>query len=614
VYFVLIPLLVLGLVLYLFIDRVVETGLETVSENAVGAKVEIDHLRLSLFPLGMQWARLQVANPEDPWRNAFETGKVKFAMDFGQLLRGKYIVQTMEVNDLIFGTRRTTDGSIPKRQTSIARGDSSGSTFSAMARGALETTVEKTPLTTVATLKSGLNVDSLLNILDIRTLKHIDSLKAQALSASQQWNSLSSDYEQSRKKLTEIEAGIKGINTAQLNNAQSIMSAISTVDNSLKQVNEISNAFNTRKASIESDVHSLVSSVGLIDDIVAADFNHLKSLAKLPNLNTTGIARLLVGDEMVKKATTYLHWVDVARNTMQSTQSKPDFESPPRMKGQNIRFPVERAYPKLWIQKALISGGTDSAGTGEEIQARGEVRNISDDQSVTGLPLTVSLEGVEGGGREFTLNAKIDRTKKVPYDEYAATLGGVPLAEFSVGRTDFLNAKLTNARMSSSVSIMVPGNSFDATTKLRISRFSVDFVGEPANVLERIVREVLQGINDFGVSFRLWNTGDKFEVALETDLDDKISQRASSVIGAELANAENQLKKKFDEKIAEKRTEVTRLVAEKQATIENQLKQYQSLVSEKLGLVDAKKKELTDRLEQEKKGKVNDLLKGILKK
>ena len=81
VYFVLVPLLVFGLVSYLFIDRVVEAGLETVSENYVGAKVEIDHLRLTLIPLGMQWARLQVANPEDPWRNACETGKTRGVID-----------------------------------------------------------------------------------------------------------------------------------------------------------------------------------------------------------------------------------------------------------------------------------------------------------------------------------------------------------------------------------------------------------------------------------------------------------------------------------------------------------------------------------------------------
>jgi uncharacterized protein (TIGR03545 family) len=614
VYFVLIPFAVILLVLYLFLDRWVEAGLEAAGESAVGAKVEIDHLRLTLSPLGMEWARLQVANPNDPWRNTFETGKVKFAMDFGQLLRGKFIVQTMEINELILGTRRSTDGSLPKPAHPAPVEETSGTSFSSMAQGALENAVEKTPLTNVGLLKGGVNADSLLKILDIHTLKHLDSLKTQTLAFSQQWNSLNTDFEQSKKRLTEIETGIRGINTSQLNNVQAVMSAISTVDNGLKQVNEISSLFNTRKASIEADVRSLTASAGAIDDIAAADFAHLKSLAKLPNLNTTGIARLLVGDEMVKRAETYLHWVDIARTNIKNYRSKPQYETPPRMRGQNIHFPVEQAFPKFWIQKALVSGGTDSAGTGEEIHARGEIRNVSDDQTVTGVPLTVSLEGVEGGGRSFTLRAKFDRTKSTPFDEYAATLSGVPLSEFSLGSANFLNAKLKDARMASSINIIVPGNSFDATTKLTLSHYTLAFSGESSGVLERIIREVLQGINEFVVSLRLWNSGGKFDIAFVTDLDDKIAQRATSVMGAELAKIQNDLKAKFDSKIAEKRDEVTRLVEEKKKAVESQLAQYQSLVQEKLGIVDAKKKELTERLEKEKKGKVNDLLKGILKK
>ena len=34
-------------------------------------------------------------------------------MDPGQLLRGKYIIETMEVDDAIVGTKRSTDGSLP---------------------------------------------------------------------------------------------------------------------------------------------------------------------------------------------------------------------------------------------------------------------------------------------------------------------------------------------------------------------------------------------------------------------------------------------------------------------------------------------------------------------
>ena len=57
VYFILIPLLALCLVIYLFVDRWVESGLESAGEAVVGAKVEIDNLHLTLSPVAIQFSR-----------------------------------------------------------------------------------------------------------------------------------------------------------------------------------------------------------------------------------------------------------------------------------------------------------------------------------------------------------------------------------------------------------------------------------------------------------------------------------------------------------------------------------------------------------------------------
>jgi uncharacterized protein (TIGR03545 family) len=614
VYYILIPALVACLTVYLFIDSWVTLGLEYAGEKAVGAKVEIDGLHVSLFPLGLRWARLQVANPNDPWRNIAETGEVRFAMDAGQLLRGKYIIETMEVNELILGTKRSTDGSIPKVREAAAAADT-GTTFTAKAQDALDKTVEKTPMTNLSLFASGINADSLVKALDIRTLGHLDSLRQQAVAASRQWDAARTDLEASKKRLAEIETGIKSINTAQLNSLPAITSAISTVDNALKGVKEVSATFESRKSSLQADVAALTASAGATERIVAEDFNRLKAMARIPNLNTSGIARLLVGDEMYARALSYLHWIDFAREHVRNYQaSKPAYEKPARMRGQDIHFPVERAFPKFWVRKVLVSGGTDSAGTGEFIHARGEVKNITNDQGITRVPLTIALKGTEGGGRAFSLDGTIDRTKEVPYDEYSAKLDGVPLAAFAVGKGDFLSAKLTDARMNSSVLVKVPGSSFDARTGLILSRFRLVFAAEPKNTLERIIRDVLQSIDAFEVNLRLWTTGGKFDVAIATDLDDKIAARVQAVLGAELTKLQNALRSKLDATIAAKRAEVEKLVAGWKGEVEKQLGAYQSVIAEKTALVDGKKKELTDRLEKEKKGKVNEMLKGILKK
>jgi uncharacterized protein (TIGR03545 family) len=284
------------------------------------------------------------------------------------------------------------------------------------------------------------------------------------------------------------------------------------------------------------------------------------------------------------------------------------------MKGQNIAFPLERAYPKFLIEKARISGGTDSAAAGSFIHAKGEIDNITNDQSVTHVPITASLEGVEGGGRTFRLKAMFDRTTEVPNDEYEASLGGVPLSEFNLGKEDFLSAKMVDARMTSSLRVTVPGSAFDANARTTLSGFRLAFAAEPKSMFEKIIRDVLLDIHAFEISFRLWNTGGNFDLALSTDLDTKIAERVAAVLGAEFTKAQNELKSKLDAVIEGKKTEVMKLVGDRTADVQKQLGAYQSLLNDKLALADAKKKELTDRLDKEKNGKVNDVLKGLFKK
>jgi hypothetical protein len=220
---------------------------------------------------------------------------------------------------------------------------------------------------------------------------------------------------------------------------------------------------------------------------------------------------------------------------------------------------------------------------------------------------------VEGGGRAFHLHAVFDRTKDVPYDEYEASLGGVPVAEVPLGKEDFLSGKMVDAHMSSTVKAVVPGSAFDASAKTTLSGFRISYASEPKGMLEQVIRDVLRDIHDFEVTFRLWNTDGEFKLALATDLDTKIAERATAVLGAEFTKAQNDLKAKLDGAIAGKKAEVMKLVGDRTADVQKQLGAYQSLIGDKLSLADAKKKELTDRLEKEKKAKVNDVLKGIFK-
>ncbi len=609
--FVCIPLLLACAAVYLFIDGWVEAGIEAGGEAVVGARVEIDRLHVTLFPIGIRWERMQVADPRDTWKNLFETGRVTFAMDAGQLLRGKYIVETMEVSDLVPATPRTTDGALPGGRGRAAESSSPG--FTDLARRALEQTIEPTPIFNLENIRRGFNPDSLVRSLDLQTLRQIDTLRARATSASLQWRNTLADVESSRVRLVATEARIRAIDPASLRSVESIVSAIGTVDQAITTIGQVRTTFEARKTSVLADARGVLGSVGAVDEAVREDYRKLLSMARLPDLNTDGIARILVGKEMEQRARTYLGWVDFARSTIRRYTPEPDYEKPPRFRGQDIAFPVERHYPKFWIMKARVSGGSRTNSGGVDLRLSGEVRDIASDQTVTGRPMTVELRGEEGGGRSLSLRALFDRRSESPLDEYHVTLEGVPLAEFRVGRSDFLPTRIAGARMRATVDVTVPGSRFDARSSIALSGFTVTFDSTARNLVERLLRDVLQGIRGFDAGLRLWNTSGPFQLALQTDLDDQVAARLKQVLGAELLRLQNDLRSRLDAVISRKRAEAEQFLAAKRAELEQTLSTYDGIIRQQTELLDSKKKELTDRLEKEKKGALDDLLKKVIK-
>jgi len=613
VFFVLFPLLILAVVLYFFMDRWIEAGLESAGEQITGARVEIDNLSLSVSPLGITMSRMQVANPDDPWFNLFETKAITFAMDPGQLLRGKYIIEKMEVNDLIVGTRRGSNGSLPGAGARQRAGDKKGS-FAALAEEVLARSVEKTPIFDPAILRKGINIDSLIKAVGLQSISHIETLKTRASLATAQWQATLADVQQTKQRLVLMDSSIRSINPAALKDVASVTTAIKTVDETRKGINDIVTTYTARRDAITADIHQISTAVAAIDDIAAEDYRKLLALARLPDINAMGIAEVLVGKQLLQDVKKYLSYADLAREKIHNYTTKPEMEKPPRMKGQDIHFPADRAYPKLWIKAVSLSGGTDQSQNPEFFYARGQVKNITSDQRITKIPLTVELTGSRGKSVSATLAALFDRTRNEPLDEYKAGIKGVPLASYALGRADFLPATITGATFGTAVAVKIPGRDFDARAELDFRNMAISYASAPANIGDRLAREVLNGVSGFDVDLRLWNSREGFKAALATDLDEQFAARLKGVLGAELTKVQSEIRAKANRFISEKRKEFEAVYNAKRAEIEKQLAEYQEIVTNATAIAEAKKKELEERLEKEKKGRIDDAVKKIFKR
>ncbi|HTP13076.1 MAG TPA: hypothetical protein VMM37_05580, partial [Bacteroidota bacterium] len=424
-----------------------------------------------------------------------------------------------------------------------------------------------------------------------------------------------------KQKLATIESNVKSVNLNQLKTVDQITTTLNTIKNTVNTANEVKQTFTTQQKALTDRVNSFATSARSIDDVVKQDYDRIISYARLPDVSMKGLAQLVLGKEIMVRVNQYLSWIDFARKNIPSGGKTEKEQQPQRMKGQNIRFPGEKGYPKFWIRKMLLSGGTDKAQNPEFFYAKGEILNITDNQKITGQPMTANLALSKGPSTSLTLGASFDRRKDEPLDTYKAHLTGARIGTMEMGRADFLPSKVTNVGAEASIDITVPGNKFDSDTKIQFSNLTFVFTAEPKNTVERIVRDVLQSVKAFHVGLRMWNPGDKFNIAFTTDLDDQITSRAKKVVGDEIARIQNDIKSKLNEKIAEKRKEYETILNQKKEEVMSRLKGYESQVNDKLAMAESKKNELQKKFDDEKKKqedavkkKGQDLLKGLIKK
>ena len=431
--FLLVLFALIFIVAWLFTDKLVEKELESVATYVNGAKVEIDDLEISFTDLYIRWNRLQITNPRQTMSNRLETGKCELDFEFWPLLSDKFIVESFAMTGIRTNTAREKDGKINKKEAAAQSG-----VLTNTARY-LEREVSAQVAPQLTGLKKKANVDSLLSLLDIQSVNKINNLK-------QHSDSVYTGWEQKLNTLTiekdakEAESQIKSIDVNQLKTADQILAASTKVDNVYTLIKTNATELNKIKSDLKGDFSSIQSQIGQIDDWIKDDYTRALSLAKIPRINAETIGKLLFGRRVVDQINGYLDYIALARKySSGQDKEKPEKQSPPRLKGQNIYFYNKNARPDFWIKKINISGLTEN-----EVSWEGKVSDIVSDQRQIGKTTNISVGGGKAGGMNISLTGLLDYLNDQPAESFKLVYSGFSLANMNLSKSSLLPNKIAN--------------------------------------------------------------------------------------------------------------------------------------------------------------------------
>ena len=175
---ILIPILIAAGVV-IFRNQIAKSIIEKSGSAIAGAKVEVDGVYLKPFTVHIKWDRLQFTNRKNTMQNIFETGNCEFELAFKPLLSGKVIIEKMQLDGMLFETKRETNGELPpkkKREKSQLEKDIEAKLMTAIQEN-LEREKSQIPIFDPGFIDQKVDVDSLMEVLDLKTPAKADSLK-----------------------------------------------------------------------------------------------------------------------------------------------------------------------------------------------------------------------------------------------------------------------------------------------------------------------------------------------------------------------------------------------------------------------------------------------------
>jgi uncharacterized protein (TIGR03545 family) len=331
---------------------------------------------------------------------------------------------------------------------------------------------------------------------------------------------------------------------------------------------------------------------------------------------------MLAGGVIVAKADQVLGYYQTVRKYLPRKSEKPEKQSVPRFKGQDIHFVEWHAYPTFMIRAIRISGQTGSSAEQPGVMLKGEILNVTSQPWVIGKPTTVDLSGMTQDLRSVAIQAVLDHVTEAASDSFHVRFGNVSLNRVSIPDSKYLPAQIQAGKADFNLVLRFKEEDFLGRLGMNARDLGFDFgQTQSKDLFVDVVRRVIGQMGLITLDVKVAGKQDDFQFSVNSNIDDLVSQELRKMGSQALADAEARIRSRLDQIKAQKLAELAKLYADKKPAIEASIGNYEKWIGDSKSLLDGKLDGLLKEIEKRKKGEENKLkdkarglLDGVLKK
>ncbi len=547
------------IVITLFSGKLIEWGLETAGRFVVGAKVEFDNVKFSPFFLKLSWGKLQVANPFDPWKNLFETDYTEMDLAFEPLILGRVIIQNSQIENIRFGTDRSSYGAIGGREpfsTDPVEG----------MRNQLQIIEDAIPVYNLKYL-ADLDVDSLLENTDLKSARLIDSLDS---TVSQRVEEISENLNRlpDKSKLQQIRNQAKEIGNTPVESPEDAARALASIRELLAELDSLHSVKVAIDSSLQNQLNDLKRTNQLVSTALDNDYNTLLSQARIPDLSPSSITRAVFGAPLVDHVQSVLTYIGIARYyNAKIRELRPPKENPPRLLGQNILFSSKRNWPSLWIQRSFLSS------TFANLNLQGEAQNISSQTYLVSRPISLLLSGKGSSGPEYELNILLDYITETLSETFGLRASGFSLDSVMLGPTPLLPVALSGQ---ASLRSQIRAARFELEGSFSFSGENLVFDSQQDtdSLLASLYNLVAKSVKTLSMQSALSLTPTSYAFSLNSNVGEELAGIVNEIYWPVVDSLQNRIKSGLSKTAGSEREQINEQVSDLIENVNNELSVY----------------------------------------
>ena len=561
----LVLLLLLAIIGYFFIDRWVKLGIESAGFAVNKAEVNVGSVRLALSPLGFRLRDVQIADANQPERNALVAEQITLDMSLAQLFFGDVRIHDLTVTGLQTDVPRQRIARV-KEQPAVQQARPATAPVAQQTASALDVAGIALP-------------DPQQAVSD--QLKHAEAAVSnaqRALTAARESITAAAAELPSSDDLASYQARIAEVKSLPLDSLAGITDAQSRVSSLLHDIAQDQAAVAEVKHSVSRAVQDGQQAVAQISEAPAADWQALAARYPFNKDGAIELGRLLLGERFIARLEQAQHWYEIARPWLAHLRAEqaPQDEPPARLSGEFIRFPQSDPSAVFQLDHGELSFVAD------DWPWQLTVENLSTPIDHHIKPMQLRLQRGSDERTALQVSAVLNQHQGQLQDSFAFTGRGVAFAQQQVKLAD---AQLMWQPQAADVSgnLLVTAGQLDGRIQLLFPDNDMQVTGD--GQFSRYLGQALATINEFQLTVHIAGTIKEPQLQLMSDLDNQLTSvlQASgrAQYDAWLADARAQLNAQVDKLRAPADSALDRLTLQ-QGDVQRRIDQFETEVVQRV--------------------------------